>query len=239
MRDCNLDWRENPWLEYRENMAGVYDELNYTSPLQASAMRASHRLLERAFDGGHHFERVLEIGAGTGVHLSFVRHGFGQYVMSDHDPKALARAEQKLNGDYGDRLSYAVQRGESLDYPDDSFDRVVAVHVLEHIYPPEAALKEWCRVLKDGGTLSVLLPTDPGLAWRLARCLGPRRHAEARGIAYDYVMAREHVNPCGNLVTILRHHFGKTSEAWWPLSLASVDLNLFYAFHARVSKARA
>jgi phosphatidylethanolamine/phosphatidyl-N-methylethanolamine N-methyltransferase len=91
-------------------------------------------------------------------------------------------------------------------------------------------------VLKDGGTLSILIPTDPGMAWRLGRHLGPRRNAIAQGIAYDYVMAREHVNSCNNLVALLRHYFPRSRESWWPLRVPSIDLNLFFAFHAKVVK---
>jgi SAM-dependent methyltransferase len=98
------------------------------------------------------------------------------------------------------------------------------------------ALKEWFRVLKPGGVLSILIPTDPGLAWRLGRNLGPRKNAIKQGIAYDYVMAREHVNSCNNLIAILRHYFPKAEEAWWPTPIPSIDLNLFFAFHTVIDK---
>lgn len=101
---------------------------------------------------------------------------------------------------------------------------------------PHLALKEWRRVLKHGGVISILIPTDPGLAWRLGRHFGPRKNAIARGIAYDYVMAREHVNSCNNLIALLRHYFPGSKEAWWPFPIASIDLNLFFAFHATVDK---
>ena len=96
------------------------------------------------------------------------------------------------------------------------------------------ALKEWHRVLKPGGILSILIPTDPGVAWRVGRSLGPRKNALQQGIAYDYVMAREHVNSCTNLMAILRHYFPHSEERWWPFLIPSVDLNLFVALHAKI-----
>jgi ubiquinone/menaquinone biosynthesis C-methylase UbiE len=225
---------DQAWLDYRERFSQVYDAANYASPLQSFAMRASHRLVEKDFDSGRHIPRVLEIGAGTGEHFSFVRHQFDEYVLTDHDPQALEVARRKIADAKGRNVSFEVQAGNSLAYPDASFDRVVAVHVLEHIHQPHLAIKEWKRVLRKGGVLSILIPTDPGLAWRLGRHLGPRRNAIAQGIAYDYVMAREHVNSCVNLVAILRHYFPEGRQAWWPLRVSSVDLNLFYAFHAVV-----
>jgi len=113
---------------------------------------------------------------------------------------------------------------------------VFAGHVLEHIYYPHLALKEWVRVLKDKGTLSILIPTDPGVAWRFSRNLGPRKNAMARNITYDYVMAREHVNPCNNLIAFLKHYFPEHQDQWWPFSIPSIDINLFYIFHGIVRK---
>lgn len=228
---------DKAWIEYREKFADVYDDSNYSSPLQSKVMRASHRLTERAFGKQSHFNRVLEIGAGTGEHLPFVRHKFDEYTLTDMDPKTLEIAKNKLGEHSTGKIHYQVQPGEGLDYADSTFDRVIATHVLEHIYQPHKALKEWYRVLKHGGVLSILIPTDPGVAWRLGRHLGPRRNAIAQGIAYDYVMAREHVNSCNNLIAILRHYFPNKKESWWPLPIASIDINLFFCFHATIQKA--
>lgn len=230
----NMQGEDGAWIEYREKFASVYDESNYASPLQSFVMRASHKLVEKQFDDKARFERVLEIGAGTGEHLPFVRHHFNHYVLTDLDPKTLEVAQRKLHGIHDGKISYEVQTGGGLNYPDNSFDRVIAVHVLEHIYQPHLVIKDLYRVLKNGGVLSILIPTDPGLAWRLGRRLGPRQNALAQGIAYDYVMAREHVNSCNNLIALLRHYFPMATESWWPFPIGSIDLNLFFALHARV-----
>ncbi|WP_426116435.1 class I SAM-dependent methyltransferase [Pseudomonas sp. DSP3-2-2] len=227
---------DKAWIDYRERFAEVYDDSNYSSPLQGFVMRASHRLVEKNYRASDHIGKVLEIGAGTGEHLAFVKHGFDEYTLSDLDPKTLNIAEKKLASYAQGKLKFAVQSGDHLSYPDSTFDRVIASHVLEHIYQPHLALKEWIRVLKPGGTLSILIPTDPGMAWRLGRHFGPRKNALAQGIAYDYVMAREHVNSCNNLIAILRHYYADSVENWWPFPIASIDLNLFFSFHAIVKK---
>lgn len=232
----SMQSEDKAWLDYREKFSEVYDEANYSSPLQSFVMRASHKLVEKEFNHQTHFGRVLEIGAGTGEHLPFVRHDFDEYTLTDLDPKTLEVAKRKLSGTKGRRVNFEVQTGSELAYPDNTFDRLVATHVLEHIYKPHLVLKEWRRVLKPGGVISILIPTDPGMAWRLGRHLGPRKNAIAQGIEYDYVMAREHVNPCNNLIAILRHYFPDSREAWWPFPIPSIDLNLFFAFHATIDK---
>jgi ubiquinone/menaquinone biosynthesis C-methylase UbiE len=230
MRTENED---KAWTDYRERFSEVYDDSNYSSPLQAFVMRASHRLVEKNYTQDDYFGKTLEIGAGTGEHLSFVKHGFTEYTLSDLDQKTLDVAKTKIPRNLQGKVLFEVQSGSQLSYPDNIFDRLIASHVLEHIYQPHLALKEWMRVLKPGGVLSILIPTDPGVAWRLGRHLGPRKNAIAQGIAYDYVMAREHVNACNNLIAILRHYFSQADERWWPTAIPSIDLNLFFSFHAK------
>jgi phosphatidylethanolamine/phosphatidyl-N-methylethanolamine N-methyltransferase len=236
--DIRMINEDKAWLDYRIRFGDIYHESNYSSPLQSAVMKASHRISEKFFNKNDHFQKVLEIGVGPGEHLPFVQHGFDQYVLTDLDAKTLAVAEKNLNKDYGDKLLFETQSGSELSYEDKSFDRLIAAHVLEHIYHPHIALKEWRRVVKDGGTISIVLPTDPGLAWRLGRHFGPRKNAIAQGIDYDYIMAREHINSCNNLIALIRYYFPEREEAWWPFPIASIDLNLFFVCHVTVNEVK-
>lgn len=224
---------DKAWTQYREIFSDIYDNSNYASPLQAYVMRASHKLTERGLNEDVFFEKVIEIGAGTGEHFHHVKHKFSSYTLTDIDPKTLSIASQKITAPQNSSLFFEAQNGSSFDYEDNTFDRLIATHVLEHIYHPHLALKEWSRIVKNDGVLSILIPTDPGLAWRLGRHLGPRRKAIKQGIAYDYVMAREHVNSCNNLIALLRHYFPQRTERWWPMMIPSIDMNLFFLFEAK------
>lgn len=224
------------WLKYKNEFAEVYEESNYSSPLRAWVMRAGHKLLEKNFNENKCFDRVVEIGAGTGEHALFVRHKFGEYTLTDLDPDTLDIARKKLSCCSNRRYAFEKQSGSELNFDNGTFDRLVASHVLEHIYQPHLAIKEWKRIVKNGGLISILIPTDPGFAWRLGRHFGPRKNAIKLGIPYDYIMAREHVNACSNLIALLRYYFNESKEGWWPIPLPSIDLNLFYVFHGIVNK---
>lgn len=230
-----MDIRPDPdFDEYHRRWASVYEANNYSGGLAGRVLLRTHRLIEIDFGPERHMEKVLEVGAGTGVHLPFVRHGFGTYVMTDGSSEVLDRARipETLRG----KVECRTARATRLDFPDDAFDRVIATHVLEHLPAPHEVLREWLRVLKPGGVLSLILPCDPGLAWRLGRYFGPRRKALEAGIDYDYWMAREHVNPITNLVTFVRHYFPERRERWWPFAFLPLpDVNLIYSVNAMPS----
>jgi len=227
---------DRAWIDWIAQYSELYDNLNYATSLQSIVMGKGHKAIESAFDNTVKYESVLEIGAGTGEHIPYVRHEYDKYILSDCNEIALSVAKKKLSNHTKGILYFEKQVGSQLSYKDNIFDRVIACHVLEHIYHPHIAIKEWCRVLKDNGVLSVIIPTDPGLAWRLGRRFGPRKKAIKKGIFYDYVMAREHVNSCINLQAILRYYFPDAREQWWPFSIPSTDLNLFYILHATIKK---
>jgi ubiquinone/menaquinone biosynthesis C-methylase UbiE len=216
---------------YNARLAAAYDSLNYGRSLSAYFMRRGHVVLEQAFGPDRHFGKVVEVGAGAGEHLSFLRHGFDEYLMTDWNDIRLQRARDALPSELRSKVSIGRQDATQLSLPDGSADRLIATHILEHLYRPHDVLREWHRVLKRGGVMSILLPCDPGLLWRFGRLLGPRASAEKAGIEYDYWMAREHVNPIGNLVVFLRYYFEDLQESWYPARLPSTDLNLFYMCH--------
>ena len=217
--------------QYLQQWASLYEGKNYDEGLAGYFLRKSHVWCEQAFDENFHFNRVLEVGAGTGVHLASVRHGFDEYLMTDLNAPMLDAATKRINVQSG-RVDTIAQDATALTFEDASFDRVIAAHVLEHLPQPHKVLREWFRVLRPGGVLSLVLPCDPGVAWRLGRAVGARQKFVKAGIEYDYWMAREHINAINNLVSFIRYYFPQTRrELWRPFGVPSMDLNLFYIAH--------
>lgn len=223
------DKSTSPWSA--EN-AGDYEQTNYGTGLSAFVMRSSHALIEKEFGDDAYFSRVLEVGAGSGVHVNYVRHRFDEYTMSDAS-EAMLRQIKTDRLQPGKNITTSVQDATKLSFPDASVDRLIATHVLEHIYRPHEALSEWMRVVKPGGIISLVLPCDPGFAWRMGRHFGPRKKAQEKNLPYDYIMALEHVNSIGNLTAIIKHMTELRTEYWWPFGLPSQDINLIYGVNIR------
>lgn len=228
--------KEPDFAQYHRLFADNYHAANYGRSLAGILMQMGHSASEKAFNQSHHFHNVLELGAGSGVHLKYVRHSFDQYVMTDSSEQMLSQLQHTAASDTRNS-SIEIQQvdAEQPDLQGRLFDRIIATHLLEHLPNPHLVLRRWINLLQPEGVLTLLQPCDPGLAWRLGRTLGPRKNAEKIGIPYDYWMAREHINSIFNVRAMIQYYFTDVQESWHPFRLPSADLNLFYICHIRNS----
>jgi ubiquinone/menaquinone biosynthesis C-methylase UbiE len=207
-----------------EGYSEQYQDDFYRGPI-GYVMKSGHRLLEKPFGKVRKFDRVLEIGAGPGAHVHFIDHDFSEYYVTDNSTQMLSQ----FSSNNDPRIKTMQADAYALPFENETLDRVVASHVLEHLYKPHEVLREWNRVLKPGGVLSLILPCDPGIAWRYGRYVSTHRKNSAKGFPWGYLIAREHVNPINNLVALIRYYFEKYDETWWPFRLPIIDINLVYA----------
>jgi len=96
---------------------------------------------------------ILEVGCSGGPLLLALRAvGFQQLTGIDISEKGIALA--KTRG----LTNVSVMDGARLDFPDQSFDLLIASDVLEHIQDEQQALREWSRVLRPGGCAIIFVP---------------------------------------------------------------------------------
>ena len=119
--------------------------------------------------------RVLEVGVGTGISLPQYASNvgvFGVDISAEMLRKARARVDKlRLANVEG----LAVMDAEHLEFPDASFDVVMAQYVVTAVPNPEACLDELARVLKPGGELILLsrVSADKGLRHIVEKGLMP------------------------------------------------------------------
>ena len=101
---------------------------------------------------------VLEIGCGTGnlTVRAHRAHPHATVVGVDPDPRALTRAERKVN--VGNKIRFVRGYVQDLTFADKEFDRVLSSMMWHHLdgETKAAAAREIFRVLRPGGSLHLV-----------------------------------------------------------------------------------
>jgi phosphatidylethanolamine/phosphatidyl-N-methylethanolamine N-methyltransferase len=119
--------------------------------------------------------RVLEVGVGTGISLPLYSPNV-RIFGTDISEAMLNKAKQRVaEGRLKNIEGLAVMDAEKLEFPDDSFDVVMAQYVVTAVPNPEVALDEFARVLRPGGELIILtrVSADAGMRRVIERTLQP------------------------------------------------------------------
>lgn len=126
--------------------------------VEGSSTFLREKVLKMLKDYNVKAERYLDIGIGNGgftkdmANLVKCREVHGIDVSEEAIHLALAKGIQAVNIDINE---------QHLPYPDDYFDFVTAIEVIEHLFNSDNLLSESYRILKQGG---YFLVTSPNLA---------------------------------------------------------------------------
>lgn len=98
-------------------------------------------------------QKILEIGVGPGSTLEFYPPT-SQVVGIDISAPMIKRAREKAKRiNSGNKYEFHVMDACELEFPDNSFDVVVAAYVITTVCDPVKVCREMLRVLKPGGQI--------------------------------------------------------------------------------------
>jgi ubiquinone/menaquinone biosynthesis C-methylase UbiE len=152
-------------LHFRETAAAGYDRSvgEMTRRIVPPLLRAA-----RLAPG----QRALDVATGTGLAAEAAAEVVGptgHVTGADISPAMIAKARERLGG--SPNLSFAVEDGQSLSFPDRGFDSVICNMGLMYFPDPARGLTEFHRVLRPGGraAVSVFTRADRALVGGLIR----------------------------------------------------------------------
>ncbi|MGA2511514.1 MAG: class I SAM-dependent methyltransferase [Candidatus Acidiferrales bacterium] len=111
--------------------------------------------------------RALDIGTGPGqIVIKLARRlTRWKFVGVDRSPNMIGQAVANLasaGGELAGRVEFQVADGNSLPFPDASFDLVLCNSVLHHLAEPGKLLAEMARLAKPGGAILLRDLRRPG-----------------------------------------------------------------------------
>jgi ubiquinone/menaquinone biosynthesis C-methylase UbiE len=182
------------------------------------------------------FTRTLEIGAGLGEHLAWEKlspRQESEYVAIELRPNMA----QQMRARFPCINVLLADVQEGLPFPENHFDRVVAVHVLEHLPNLPAAIREMHRVSTPDATVSVVIPCEGSIATSMARRVSAQRLYEKRyQRPYDLFIRREHLNLPDEIIEELTPFFETKHRSSFPVPLPIKWCNLFIGMTLRPRK---
>jgi SAM-dependent methyltransferase len=174
--------------------------------------------------------RTLHVGAGVGSHLAHEDLSRQDYHVLELREDFCRKLRELLSQDH-------VHFGnieERQSFADGSFDRVIAIHVLEHLRNLPAALDEISRLLAPDGVFDIVLPCEGGLAYSLARQVSSKRLFEKTfKMPYEPIIRSEHVSQLWEVNEELFARFRSEKTRHFPLPVPLDSVNLFVGYRLR------
>lgn len=132
-----------------------YYHWNYEFPIkyiQLYRFKTIARLL-----GEKIYPQMLEVGMGSGIFLPELARHCEKLYACDINPH-FGKLEQLLNQYNIQNYKVESKSIQNTDYPDNYFDGIVAVSVLEFVEDIHSAIKEIKRILKKDGLFFTICP---------------------------------------------------------------------------------
>ena len=157
---------------------------------------------------------VLDVGSGDGAIAQLVAPRATTYTLLDRSERVLAAARARLAKSPNVRFLHGDLH--AIPAPASSFDQVLLLNVLPYAERPAVALAETARVLRPGGTVTLVtidehahtdLTTQYGHVQPGFRPATLRRLLQKAGLVVERceITSRERREPHLNVVTALAH----------------------------------
>jgi len=202
--------------------ANGYSNCYYSGPLK-SGWGFVHRLMERPFKNTDSFPKVLEVGAGSGEHIHFVKHSWDQYILSD-----IRKPTKPIDFPKSNWQELDATKLKTIE--DQSIDRLIATCLIAHLPNPYQVLKEWRRVVVKGGILTIYVPTEPSILLRVIRRAYIYPKARKHGLKNPKLMSSiDHPNHYSGIKTCLEDVFSNDQirHIRFPVGFLGWNLSLF------------
>jgi ubiquinone/menaquinone biosynthesis C-methylase UbiE len=167
--------------------------------------------------------KTLEIGAGIGNHLYYEKLLNQNYYCIEIRNNMIQEIKKKfpqvkcIKGD--------IQK--KTNFSNNYFDKIHAIHVLEHLSNLPKCIDEIYRLIKPEGIFQIVIPCDPGFLYSIARKISAERIFKKKfKMDYKWFIEREHINTPKEILSLIKNKFKIIDKKYFPFLIPSINFNL-------------
>ncbi|MEX1217639.1 MAG: methyltransferase domain-containing protein [Acidimicrobiales bacterium] len=169
-------------------------------------------------------DRLLDLGCGFGRHAFEALRRGARVVACDMAVPELQKVADtayamKEAGEIAPTISCASVNGDGtkLPFTDASFDRIIASEVMEHVPDDAAALSEFIRVLRPGGTIAITVPAEfpEKICWKLSDEYYAPKSEGGHVRIYSEAALRQKMKSAGLVPSSSHRAHALHSPYWW------------------------
>ncbi|MBF0299334.1 MAG: class I SAM-dependent methyltransferase [Oligoflexia bacterium] len=214
------------WLANLRSKYGILDKFDHNFIVHAS--------------NKFNFISTLEIGCGIGEHIKYENLSPLQkknYVGIDIRENMVEKFKHENKG----MQAYVCDIQAKTMFEESSFDRIIAIHVLEHLPDLPSAIREIHRLIKKNGIFSIVIPCEGSFAYSIARKISSQRLFEKRyKMDYDWWIKSEHLSYPDEIYNEIAKYFKLVKKKYFPLNIfpnQHLNLVIGLSFQPILSKA--
>ncbi len=209
-----------------EGMAHFWDKsaAEYEAGHELADKEMWKKVLEEMI-GSNRDIKILDVATGTGIIANMLGAIGYKDVIGVDLSEGMMRIAISHSKEQNNHVKFKYANAMELPFNDQSFDVVINSRLLWTLTEPEAAVKEWKRVLKNGGKLIAINELEPDIGIRCENLDEYKNDINAKELPYgngDQKEILRMIKACGFNHTAIKHMVG--------CHLINSDRENWYAF---------
>lgn len=176
-------------------------------------------------------EHIVEIGGGAHQHLHYMsKKNIKTYTIIDS--KVFYKDIVKLRSKFkGIRINFIDYKKINLNKLKFKFTRLISSHTFEHFDNFETQFLNLLKIMKKDSLISIALPCDPGIMWRILQYFSYFNQRKFYGWKTfkekDLDDSRDHLVSAQNILKVLRYYFSDCKSYFFPFIIPVIEFNIF------------
>ena len=204
-----------------------YNKVNY-SGISKYLYLINHKLLD-LFVNKKYNKHIIEIGGGAHSHIEYMDiKNIKTYSIVDS--LSFKKKINQLQKKYP-TINFKLINYKKKILFKKKYTRLIASHSFEHFEKFEKNFLSILNYLKKDSQISIALPCDPGIIWRILQYFSyfnQKNFYSWKNLKEkDLDDARDHVTPVQNINKIINYYFHSTKKIFFPFFFPVIELNIF------------